>query len=71
MGLNSMNKTTQKTKIIFTVGPATESEETLEAMINAGVDICRINMAHADHEWTRKIVNRVRSVCERVAVILL
>ena len=38
-----MNKTTQKTKIIFTIGPATESEETLEAMINEGVDICRIN----------------------------
>lgn len=61
-----MNKTTQKTKIIFTIGPATESEKTLEAMINEGVDICRINMAHADHDWTRKIVKRVRSVCERV-----
>jgi pyruvate kinase len=61
-----MNRTTQKTKIIFTIGPATESEEKLEALINEGVDICRINMAHADHEWTAKIVKRVRAVCEKV-----
>ncbi len=56
----------RKTKIIFTVGPATEDEETLERLIHAGVDICRINMAHADHAWTRTIIRRVRKVCERV-----
>jgi len=61
-----MNKTTQKTKIIFTIGPATESEEKLKALILEGVDICRINMAHADHEWTTKIVKRVRDVCTKV-----
>ena len=60
-----MNKTTQKTKIIFTIGPATESEETIEALIKEGADICRINMAHANHEWTEAIVNKVRKVCER------
>lgn len=41
-------------------------EETLERLILKGVDICRINMAHADHEWTREIIRRVRKVCERV-----
>ena len=56
----------RKTKIIFTVGPASAEEATLEALIRAGVDICRINMAHADHAWTRTLVRRVRSVCERV-----
>lgn len=56
----------QKTKIIFTVGPATEDEATLERLILAGVDICRINMAHADHAWSHKIIRRVRSVCKRV-----
>ena len=60
-----MNKTTQKTKIIFTIGPATESEETIEALIKEGADICRINMAHANHEWTEAIVNKVRKVCEQ------
>ncbi|MGB0416778.1 MAG: pyruvate kinase [Coraliomargarita sp.] len=61
-----MNRTHRKTKIIFTVGPATSDEATLERLINEGVDICRINMAHADHAWTREIIARVRKVCERV-----
>ena len=61
-----MSKRNQKTKIIFTIGPATQDEATLERLIEAGVDICRINMAHADHEWTREIVQRVRKVCDRV-----
>lgn len=54
------------TKIIFTIGPATESEEKLEKLIAAGVDICRLNMAHASHEWTRSTIRRVRGVCDRV-----
>lgn len=57
---------THKTKIIFTVGPATQDEATLERMIKAGVDICRINMAHADHQWSREIIDRVRKVCDKV-----
>jgi pyruvate kinase len=56
----------RKTKIIFTVGPATQDEATLERLIKTGVDICRINMAHADHAWTREIIQRVRKVCDRV-----
>lgn len=55
-----------KTKIIFTVGPATQDEATLEKLIRAGVDICRINMAHADHQWSREIIDRVRKVCDKV-----
>lgn len=55
-----MHKPFQKTKVIFTVGPATQDEETLKALILAGADICRINMAHADHSWTREIIARVR-----------
>lgn len=61
-----MKQTVHKTKIIFTVGPATQDEVTLERMIKAGVDICRINMAHADHAWTREIIQKVRKVCDKV-----
>ena len=61
-----MNNKTHKTKIIFTIGPATDSEEVLEKLIHAGVDICRINMAHADHKWSREIIHRVRKVCDKV-----
>ncbi|HWA86372.1 MAG TPA: pyruvate kinase [Opitutus sp.] len=54
------------TKIVFTLGPATESEQVLEELVRAGVDICRLNMAHADHAWVRTMIRRLRAVCDRV-----
>ncbi|MFT4901713.1 MAG: pyruvate kinase [Lentimonas sp.] len=59
-----MNTAYRKTKIIFTIGPATMEEDILVQLINKGVDICRINMAHADHAWTRDIIHRVRKACD-------
>ncbi len=56
----------RRTKIIFTVGPSTASEAKLRELIREGVDICRINMAHASHEWTREIITRVRKICKEV-----
>lgn len=56
----------RRTKIIFTLGPATESEEMLEKLIRAGADVARLNMAHANHEWTRTVIRRIRAVAERV-----
>lgn len=54
----------RQTKIIFTIGPATSSDEILKELINERVDICRINMAHATHEWTRGIIRQIKRVCE-------
>src|SRR4051812_7816533 len=56
----------RRTKIIFTLGPATESEEMLEKLIRAGADIVRLNMAHAKHEWTRDVIRRIRTVSKRI-----
>lgn len=56
----------RRTKIIFTLGPATESEEMLEKLIRGGVDIARLNMAHANHEWTRMVMRRIRQVSAKV-----
>jgi pyruvate kinase len=56
----------RRTKIIFTLGPACESDEMLERMILAGADVVRINMAHATHEWTRGMIRRIRAVGERI-----
>ena len=52
----------RRTKIIATLGPATESSDMLRQMIVAGVDIFRLNMSHATHEWVRDIVGRIRAI---------
>ena len=52
------------TKIIFTIGPATNNPEMLAGLLKRGVDVCRLNMAHADHEWTRQAIANVREACE-------
>lgn len=62
----SVSEPFRRTKIIFTLGPATESEEMLEQLIRAGADVVRLNMAHASHEWTRGVIRRIRQVSERV-----
>jgi pyruvate kinase len=54
------------TRVTFTIGPATESEAQLEAIIKAGANVVRLNMAHADHTWVRTIVARVREVSVRM-----
>jgi pyruvate kinase len=52
----------RQTKIITTIGPATESEEAIEALIKEGADVFRLNMAHADHAWIKSISQRVRKI---------
>lgn len=52
----------KKTKIIATVGPATESEEQLLALYNAGVNIIRFNFSHANYEVARAIMGRIRKL---------
>lgn len=52
----------RKTKIICTLGPATDSPEVLREMILAGANIFRLNMSHATHDWVRDVVKKIRTV---------
>ena len=56
----------RQTKIIATLGPASESEAMLEVLFRAGVDVVRLNMAHADEAWVRAVTAKVRAVGERL-----
>ena len=56
----------RKTRIICTLGPASEKTETIRAMIAAGADIFRLNMSHARHDWVREIVPRARAIGEEL-----
>jgi pyruvate kinase len=60
----------RKTKIICTLGPATESADVLHAMIEAGANIFRLNMSHAPHDWVRKIVPRIRAIAKELDVVV-
>ena len=60
----------RKTKIICTLGPATESADVLQAMIQAGANIFRLNMSHAPHDWVRIIVPRIRAIAKELDVVV-
>ncbi|HWX18349.1 MAG TPA: pyruvate kinase [Candidatus Binatia bacterium] len=53
--------TVRKTKIIATLGPATDSAEMIARLIDAGVNLFRLNMSHAPHDWVRRVLRDIRS----------
>jgi pyruvate kinase len=64
----------RKTKIIATLGPATDSPEMLLQLIQRGVDVFRLNMSHAPHDWVRRVVKDIRAAaasCERLVGIMM
>ncbi|HEV2172316.1 MAG TPA: pyruvate kinase [Nitrospira sp.] len=56
----------QKTRIICTIGPATESYEMLEKMYEAGMNIVRLNMSHGDHDSHAKVIQHVKTLNKKV-----
>ena len=54
----------RKTKIIATLGPATDSAEMIGKLIDAGTNIVRLNMSHATHDWVRRVVSDVRAAAK-------
>ena len=56
----------RKTKIVATLGPASDSPEVLRAMIEAGLDVARLNFSHGNHEYMKKMLATIRSVCDEM-----
>ncbi|HAT65363.1 MAG TPA: pyruvate kinase, partial [Flavobacteriaceae bacterium] len=52
--------TQKKTKIVATLGPATNDKKTLKAMIEAGANVFRINFSHADYNDVKKRIKMIR-----------
>ncbi len=52
----------KKTKIVATIGPASSSRETLKAMVQAGLDVARLNFSHGAHEVHEEVVQHIRSI---------
>ncbi len=60
--------TRKKTKIVATLGPATSKKETLKAMIEAGVDVFRINFSHASYDDVAERIKMIRELNEELEV---
>ncbi len=56
------------TKIVATIGPATETEEVIEQLINAGMNVARFNTKHGTPEWHLERIKRVKTVAARMNV---
>ncbi|KOS67655.1 pyruvate kinase [Lysinibacillus contaminans] len=56
----------RKTKIVCTIGPASESTETLEKLIEAGMNVARLNFSHGTHEEHEVRINLIREVAEKL-----
>lgn len=59
-----MNKPWRKTKIICTIGPASESENKISALIDAGMNVARINFSHGTHSYHDKLIQRIRRIAK-------
>jgi len=55
----------RRTKILATLGPASEDAQTLRAMVDAGLDAARLNFSHGTHEGHAQLAARVRAAAER------
>lgn len=58
--------TIKKTKIVATLGPATSSEEIIEKMILAGVNVFRVNFSHADYQDVSNRIQMIRNVDQKL-----
>ena len=58
----------KKTKIVATVGPATESVEKLEKMLKAGMNVMRMNFSHGDMSDHQKQLNNIRKLSKKLSI---
>ena len=56
----------RKTKLICTIGPASENEETLTKMFEAGMNVARLNFSHGSHEEHKKKIDLIKRVREKM-----
>ena len=57
---------TKRTKIICTIGPATESYSSIRELYKAGMNVARLNMSHSDHRKAKKVIGWIKNLNEKV-----
>jgi pyruvate kinase len=56
----------RRTKIVATIGPSSNTPEKIEALIKAGVNVCRLNFSHGSHEDHKKVVDMIRAASKKL-----
>jgi pyruvate kinase len=62
---NRLKNVFQKTKIVATVGPACNTDEGLVSLVNAGVDVFRLNFSHGSHPDHKTVIDHLVNINER------
>lgn len=64
----------RKTKIVCSIGPCSDNDETIRQMIRAGMDVARFNFSHGTYDWHKNAMERVRRIAQEegkpVAILL-
>jgi pyruvate kinase len=51
-----------RSKIVCTIGPASQATKVLDAMIKAGMDVCRMNLSHGSYDWHKKAITTLKDL---------
>src|SRR5574342_724067 len=57
--------TPRRTKIVCTIGPATDAPETLAALMDAGMNVARLNFSHGTHDEHRVRISHLREIADQ------
>ncbi len=58
----------KNTKVVCTLGPASESQKVIEQMVKAGMNVARLNFSHGNYENFSKIIGNVRAVSKKLKI---
>ncbi|MHA1110111.1 MAG: pyruvate kinase [Promethearchaeota archaeon] len=58
-----------QSKIVCTLGPATDSSEKIKELIDAGMNVARLNFSHGTHDYHKNLIENIRNVSDSVAIL--
>jgi pyruvate kinase len=64
--MNRAKSETRRARIVCTIGPATQSKEGIRKLVEAGMNVARLNFSHGDHDTHEEVYNRIREVSEEL-----
>jgi pyruvate kinase len=67
--METKRKRVTRSKIVCTIGPSTWSEEMIKKLIDAGMDVARLNLSHGTHESHTETFNRIREISDKLAIL--